>query len=244
MKVKIGKYKTWFGPYHLAEMLCWWAKPVKDEYGVEDKPQWVHNFGEWLAHGYIEPDPKPGDEPRLFMEQRHETWLYKLLLWIESKKKRKISIRIDPWDTWSMDNTLAHIILPMLKKLKEAKQGAPFVDDEDVPTELKSTSAAPKENEWDTDDNHFKRWDWVLDQMIFAFENKLDDTWEDQFISGEAKWRSKAIEWDENNKPKLYQFVKDPDDTYKIDIEGRQAYQDRISNGFRLFGKYYESLWS
>ena len=32
--------------------------------------------------------------------------------------------------------------------------------DEDVPEELKSTSAP--ENEWDTDDNHFKRWEDVV----------------------------------------------------------------------------------
>ena len=27
------------------------------------------------------------------------------------------------------------------------------------------------------------------------------------------------------------------------DMEGMKAEQERISNGFRLFGKYYESLW-
>ncbi len=44
-----------------------------------------------------------------------------------------------------MDYTLSHIVVPMLKQLKETKHGAPFVDDEDVPEELKSTSAPPKE---------------------------------------------------------------------------------------------------
>jgi hypothetical protein len=34
-----------------------------------------------------------------------------------------------------------------------------------------------------------------------------------------------------------------PNYTFKVDREGMQAYQDRISNGFRLFGKYYEALW-
>ena len=71
--------------------------------------------------------------------------------------KQKKEIRIDRQDTWNMAETLADIILPMLKQLKETKHGAPFVDDEDVPEELKSTSAPTKENDWDTDDNHFKR---------------------------------------------------------------------------------------
>jgi len=60
MKVYIGPYKNWFGPYQLAETLCFWAKKEKDEYGFERTPDWVHNFGEWLAHGSVEPDPTPG----------------------------------------------------------------------------------------------------------------------------------------------------------------------------------------
>ena len=101
-------------------------------------------------------------------------WLFDTQLsnfcdWIDSKRKRKIQVRIDKYDTWSMDSTLAHIILPMLKQLKETKHGAPDVDDKDVPKKLRSTSAPVKENEWDTDDNWFDRWDWVLDEMIWTF---------------------------------------------------------------------------
>ena len=55
------------------------------------------------------------------------------------KGNQKVSIRIDPWDTWSMDTTLAHIVLPMLKQLKATKHGAPQVDVEDVPEELRPT---------------------------------------------------------------------------------------------------------
>lgn len=243
MKVYIGPYKNWFGPYQLAEKLCFWAKPVKDEYGIESKPRWVHNFGEWLAHGSVRPDPTPDNPEGRWDDDRKETWLYRFLQWIDSMKERKIKVRIDRYDTWSMDNTLAHIALPMLKQLKETKHGAPFVDDKDVPKELRSTSAPPKKNEWDTDDNHFKRWDWVMDQMIFAFESELDDSWEDQFRTGENDLRSRAIEWDENGKPKLYQMVDGPNHTAETDWDGMKAYQKRIDNGFRLFGKYYQALW-
>ena len=159
------------------------------------------------------------------------------------KRKQKIKVRIDKWDTWSMDHTLAHIIVPMLKQLKETKHGAPWVDDSDVPEELKSTSAPPKENEYDTDGNYFKRWDWVLDEMIFAFESKEDDRWQDQFFSGTYDWSTKAIEFDENGKPTRSLLVKGPNDTANIDHKGMKEYQKRISNGFRLFGKYYENLW-
>jgi len=68
-----------------------------------------------------------------------------------------------------MDRTLALIVHPMLKQLNKSKHGAPFTDDEDVPENLRSTNAKPKKNEWDTDSNHFKRWDWIMKEMIWVF---------------------------------------------------------------------------
>ena len=78
-------------------------------------------------------------------------------------KEQKIKIRIDDYDIWSMDETLALIILPMLKKLKEHNYGSSTVDNEDVSEDLRI----------DGDDLHPKRWDYVLDEMIWAFEQKL-----------------------------------------------------------------------
>ena len=119
---------------------------------------------------------------------------------------------------------------------------APYVDDEDVPKELRSIYALPKD-EYDTDGNHFKRWDWVMDEMIFAFEHKVDDSWEEQFRSGDHDMKSVPCAWDENGKPTMYEWVKGPNDTYKCDYDGMQKVRDRMKNGFRLFGKYYEGLW-
>ena len=55
------------------------------------------------------------------------------------RRVQKIKIHIDRWDTWSMDHTLANIILPMLKQLKATKHGAPWVAVADVPKELRHT---------------------------------------------------------------------------------------------------------
>lgn len=237
MKVKIGKYVSWFGPYQLAEFLCFWAKRVPDEYGINRKPEWVHHFGDWLAYGHVIPEAEVGSITFLD-EDRNTTRLYKFLIWLDKFKKRKMQIHIDPWDTWGMDDTLAHIILPMLKQLNETKHGAPHVADDDVPEDIRSTNAPPKANDYDIDDNHFKRWDWVLGEMIFAFENKLDDSWADQFSTGTSSLAFKKLE---NGNSEMVRTKKD---TRKIDWDGRNAYQARISNGFRLFGKYYESLWT
>jgi hypothetical protein len=244
MKVKIGKYTSWFGPYQLAEKLMFWVPKEVDKYGFKHTAKRVHNFGEWLAHGSIEPEGKKGDIRALFdREDRKITVLYKFLLWVHKMRgDRTIKIQIDRWDTWSMDDTLALIILPMLKQLNETKHGSPWVEDEDVPEELRSTAAAPLTQEQKdcghTDDNHEKRWQYVLDEMIFAFENKVDGDWEFKFTTGEYDYQSKIID-DEGTA----QLIQGPNHTEKTDWEARKAYQRRISNGFRLFGKYYEALW-
>jgi len=146
-------------------------------------------------------------------------------------------VKIDKYDTWSMDSTLAHIILPMLKQLKATKHGAPFVDDADVPDILKSTSAPPKENEWDTDVNWHLRWEWVLGEEIFAFQSVVDNTWEERFKTGEADWE--FIDMGDGRS----EMVKGANDTREYDWEGLKAYHDRMQNGFRLFGRYYSNLW-
>ena len=245
MRVKIGPYTNWFGPYQLAEKLCFWAKEEKDEYGFPKTPDWVHNFGEWLAHGSVEPESDVGELTKIW-EDRPTTWLYKFLSWIESKKKRTIKVHIDRWDTWSMDHTLAHIILPMLKQLKDRKHGSQMVDMEDVPEHMRTTSTEEYDQQltfdfYQEDSDHkydmHARWDWVMDEMIFAFESKLDDSWQDQFETGDSDLQWKKLE------DGMSQMIHGPNHTKVYDWVGRQKYQERISDGFRLFGKYYEGLW-
>lgn len=238
MKIKIGPYTNYFGPYQLAETLCFWAKKEKDEYGIPRNPDWVHTFGEWLAHGDVEPEAEVG-EVRSWDRERHETVLSKFLTWIHSKKKRTIKVHIDRWDTWGMDHTLAYIVLPMLKQLKATKHGAPQVDIDDVPKHLKPTkkALAAYNKDGTTDEQFFERWDWVMSEMIFAFETKVNDGWEDQFETGESDIQWKTLEGG------MSQMVEGPKHTRVYDWEGRKKYEERIANGFRLFGKYYQSLW-
>lgn len=244
MRVTIGPYKSWFGPYQLAEKIMFWVPKEKDEYGFPHTADRVHRFGEWLAHGSIRPEPAVGDESD-WGDDRPDTWIYKLLLWIDRKKKRKIKVHLDRWDTWNMETTLGYIVRPMLKQLKENKHGAPFVDDEDVPEELRST-AAPELTQEQKDTGHtdnlfFKRWDWVMDEMIFAFESLeggSNQDWEDQFTTGKYDYRFKKI--DEKGTSEM---IRGPNHTAETNWDARKAYGARIQNGFRLFGKYYMSLW-
>jgi hypothetical protein len=132
----------------------------------------------------------------------------------DAGEEQKIEVHIDKWDTWNMDYTLAPIILPMLVQLKETKHGAPNVDNEDVPINLqaKEKDVLKYKELGETDPDFFKRWDYVLDEMIYAFDCKA-------------------------NKDEVYMRFDIKD---RVGMEKEQA---RISNGFRLFGKYYECLW-
>lgn len=234
MKIKIGPYKNYFGPYQLAQKLMFWIPKEKDEYGFPHTADKVHRFGEWLAYGSIEPET---DTYRLENDSRSSTLLNKFLGWIDSKKKRKIDVQIHDYDTWDMAETLGFVIRPMLYQLKDEKNGAPYVDLEDCPEHLHPKSK-PKDGE--TDEFHFDRWDWILDEMIFAFETlqggKYED-WEEQFYSGNMDIYWKKV--DEG-----YEMKHGPSHTQTFNREEFEQYEKRIQNGFVLFGKYYRSLWT
>ena len=168
-------------------------------------------------------------------------WLYDntVNLYLD-RKERNIQVKIHNYDTWSMDSTLAYIILPMLKQLNDTKQGSPFVDDEDVPDDLKSTNALPKKDEYDTDNNHHARWEWVLNEIIWAFE-QVNTDWEDQYTTGRYDFRFEKVE--DSEYQGYLQMVEGPNHTAVTDWDGLRAHQERMNHGFRLFGKYYQAMW-
>jgi hypothetical protein len=187
MYVRIGPYVNWFGPYQLAELLRY--------FGVSEER--CDKLGEWL-----------NSIPSV---QRFFEWLGRL-------RQRRVVVKIHPYDVWNMNDTLGLIILPMLKMLRETTHGYSMVDDEDVPMELRSTAAPPlleeRINCGYPDENGERRWDWVLGEMIWSFE-QLADSAEDQFFAA-----GKAF-----------------------DRAAYNAWYARKRRGLALFGKYYGALW-
>ena len=231
MKVHIGPYVNWIGPYQIADKLFFWVDKYPDDelenrwdYKLHDK------FGTWLA----------------------STWVADFCQWIHDFKKRTVKVKIDYYDVWSMDSTLTPIILPMLKKLKEVKHGSVYIDLEDVPEAMRLTNTEDYDsqstfefyNDPELTRQNIKcdvhtRYEWALDEMIWAFEQLNDENWEDQY------WKT---------KPEI-DFEEYPEDEGKTsrplrwkvkgeaDWEGMQKHRDRIQNGLRLFGKYFQTLW-
>lgn len=204
MKIYIGKHINFFGPFQIAEKLLFWLDRDDDR---------VFRLGEFLAGG------------------EKTSWLTRVCQWIHDHRSRSIYIKIDPYDTWNVDDTLSMIVAPMLRQLKNTKHSCARVDDDDVPENLKSTSAPPIKHEWDIDDNWEARWDYVLDEMIWAFENH------DSRIDSERQFfdHSDVVDGDD---------ITDQIGKIKYDRAGHEAWNSRKQNGFRLFGKYFTSLWS
>jgi hypothetical protein len=192
MKVNIGPYRDWVGPYHIANAIFFWVRDVDQYDPLElDFNRWDYRlrdkFGDWLA----------------------STWVQSFCEWIDKFKQRKVKIHIDPYDTWSMDHTLALIIHPMLIQLKDKNHGYFNSDPEDAPHIGQEPGA-----DFTNDAKALDRYNWIMDELIWTF---------DQLANSDSE----------------YKFYKDGE----WDMEACQKHHDRISNGLRLFGKYYRGLW-
>ena len=243
MKIYISKYRDhWISPYTMLDYMFFWTdwskcsrdrsvRTIEQERNYIEPPEWVDRWADRL-------------EP-----------ISSAIQWIGERIYPRVEyVKIDQWDTWNMDRTLALIVLPMLKQFKEKKHGSPFVDLEDVPEHLRTTNTEEYDEQSTFDfyrDHEVKegdcdihaRWEWVMDEMIFAFEHHLDDSWQEKYRSGVIDWNSVPCKWDENGNATLYKMENGPNHTYECDYEAIENIQKRIDNGFRLFGKYYRGLW-
>lgn len=189
MKIRIKNYPVWHGSYKTISRLFEFI--LRKEFDAF--PSWAEKICEKYSDSWI------GN-----LHDSFATW------YINFQEKRRVKVKIEPFDTWSMDSTLGYIIIPMLKQLKETKQGSPMVDDDDVPEIFRSTQDKeydPNNKDGDLDKFFFRRWDWVMDEMIWAFEAARDDY------------------------------------ALQVPTEAYKDVQNRIQNGYRLFGKYYSGLW-
>lgn len=168
MKVYIGPYRD-----------CWMRCNIYSNY--MDK-----------KYGYDWPGEQTKFEKRLEKLEDIIQLVYNVTInKIYSLRKRKIKVRIDRYDTWSADSTLSLIILPLLKQLKERKQGSPCVDSKDLPKHLRTTKKQ------DTDELIHQRWDWIIDEMIWTFETLNS---EDQEYVFEEDGRLNGEKTEENQK--------------------------------------------
>ena len=217
MKVKIGKYLSWYGPYQIVDALFFWVDKYPDK---ELAKRWDYRLHDKLG-------PILG-----------ATWLAPICQWIHDRRKRTVKVKIHNYDVWNMGETLAVVILPMLKTLKEQKSGYPWTDHEDGPWYYRFEDYKGEHNWSDTGSYSHGRWNWIMDEMIWTFEQIVKEDYEAPYWleHGEIDWE--AGEYDENNcKPIVWKKKS------RVDWDGLKLHNDAVKNGLRLFGKYYQTLW-
>ena len=165
---------------------------------------------------------------------------------------RKIDVKIDNFDTWALDHTLAVIILPALIQLKQTKHG--------VPSELTDRIGGDVDNNLvfdfikEDDDSVFdqlcEQWDEVLDKMIWSFlQLSIEDDYDSQYHHGkmEIVWEKLPNELHPNPvtgaKESLYQMVDKNPGEHWYDRIGSQEHEKIIQEGLELFGKHFRDLW-
>ena len=213
--------------------------------------RWEKNYEFWSA-----------GEGKYYLDEEDYTWYDKIVFgffdWLDkiflpinrwsNQRKRKVKVHVDGYDVWGADHTLGMIIAPTLKKLKEVQHGYPHVDNEDVPEELHMTNEQKEALNWDgtVDANHEARWNYVLDEMIWTFEQYSDPyECEDQFFHNVEQLDIIFTPIEGTKTSSLdFNYQKDPTKpAYWRDEEGLKKHHERKKNGLRLFAKYYDCLW-
>lgn len=164
---------------------------------------------------------------------------------------RKIDVQIDKFDTWSLDHTLALIIYPALIQLKATKHGIPGeivdgVGGEDWDPQESFEFYKETHNEsWEI---AAKRWDEILDKMIWSFEQLVKEDYDSLYHHGKSEY-----DWVKSDKlfpnpitgkmEATFQMVDKDPDAHWYDHKGHMLHEERIQEGLELFGKYYRNLW-
>lgn len=212
MRVKIGPYVDWFGPHQIADAVFFWLEDYPTD---EQANSMIYKLQDWFSD--------------FLAGKKNDSWLHKFCQWIHDKRTRKISVKLDNYDHWNAGHTLALVILPVLKVMKEHKHGSPDVSISDVPDHLWPKQMPSASNNW-TDDTVHERWCWVLDEMIWTFEQEVSEDDESQFFD-----HSEANDPTDDLRTQIGKI--------KLDQDGLDAHNERKNNGLRLFGKYYQALW-
>lgn len=132
-------------------------------------------------------------------------------------KKDKFLVKVhESVDVWNLDHSLAPMMVACLKLFKKRSVSFPYTYAADMPGKIYDDV----ENEWmplDVPNGYSKkRWNDILDLMIWAFKQYTDD----------------------DNQPIFSSKLSDTEASKKQDV-----WEAKCRHGFELFGRYYTNLW-
>ena len=152
--------------------------------------------------------------------------------------KRKVKITVHRYDAWNADHTLSLLILPVLKELRDQKIGVPgmMFDENEIKEKygVESELDLSKEDQEKYWNESVAKWKLILDKIIWSHEQVIrdDDDFSDFHIEGKFE------------ESELWKDLGLGDKQPVVNWEAREAYEEHIREGLRLFGEYYQALWS
>ena len=169
----------------------------------------------------------------------------------KGNKHRKVDVKIENFDTWSLDHTLASIILPALIQLKHTKHGVPseFTDSIGGDFDRNLVFDFIKEDNSEVFDRLCSKWDEVLDKMIWSFlQLSIEEDYDSKYHHGKIDFS-----WIESDHKYTDPITGKVETTWEMKDEnpgghwydqiGQQEPDKRIQEGLELFGKYFRNLW-
>jgi len=142
-------------------------------------------------------------------------------------------IKLDAADSWSCDYTLAKIAYPLLIQLKETNHGYGFIDDEDVPEELRTDNGEPIDYANEDDSSGRKeKFVWFMDEIIWTMKEL-------------GNYEDESPDFPKDVPLFMSKSKRTPEQDEKVAawMAEMQAHEGRLQNGCRLFGKYFRNLW-
>ena len=164
--------------------------------------------------------------------------------------ERRIDVQIERHDTWSLDHTLALIILPALIQLKQSKCGVPseFVNDISEEYDGQRCFDFMEDDKDEVFEKGCAAWEAALGKMVWAFQQIVTENYDSKYHHGVMD-----IGWEKTDKQYPDPVTGKMEGTYKMvdknpgehwyDHVGHRLHEERIQEGLELFGKYFRSLW-
>jgi hypothetical protein len=196
MKVYIGKYRTFFSIYKLIDKL--------QKVGVKEDT--CDKIGDWF------------DRCLPFIQKG----LVRLDIWRNRKSTQNSFVKIDYYDTWNVDGTIASIVAPLLKTFINEK-------DESYPGQFEN----------------YEQWEEVMKKMLWSFE-QLNADWESQFYEvTKSKISFNVIRDDKPGSGyQIFNRMNFDGDITRWAPRASEEHRKRIQDGLDLFAKHYFSLWN
>jgi hypothetical protein len=150
-------------------------------------------------------------------------------------------IEIHSYDTWSMDRTLAPIVLPMLKQLQKTKHGSPagMRGFNQTSNQAQGSFDFYKDDDELADTSGHQEWDEIMNKMIWSFTQLVDDVQPMELYCTYRDPRPFEEMFGDPDENGLTEFVSES--TY--DWVKARTHEDRVDEGFALFGEYFRNLW-